>query len=172
MPMFQRYPRVGGPQFTAALDEMNFWVQVMAEHSKFIRGGMDPTEERIIRAADAFAVRFDRLLAQVRATSPADAARINVLVDTSIAETVALRDFKARLAQMIGSCSVTSELPAALLDHIRREADFFLTMLFRLRGQPAPPRDVLGIPDSNIPAAVVPKSLIPYMGSRGGGCQG
>jgi len=118
------------PELLAALDEMNFWVRIMGEHAKFIRGGMDPTEEQIIRTADAFSVRFDRLLSQVRLTVLADSPRINILVDTSITETIPLRDFKVGLTRLIEACSVTSELPAALLDHIRREADFFLTMLY------------------------------------------
>lgn len=166
MPMRPRNPIPGGPQFAAALDEMNFWIPDMADHAKFIRGGVDPSEESIFRAADAFAVRFDRLQAQVRSTSPADTARINFLMDTSITETVALRDLKEKLAELAGACGIASQLPAELFDHMRREADFFLTMLFRLRGQPGPPRDVLGIPDGNIPTAVAPKSLIPHMGGR------
>lgn len=166
MPIGRRYPIAGGPELAAALDEMSFWVPDMADHARFIRGGMDPSGERIIRAADAFAVRFDRLAAQVRSTSPADMARVNALADTSISETLPMRDFNERLARLIGSCNVVSTLPASLMDHIRRETDFFLTMLFRLKGQQALPRDVLGIPDGNLPTTVVPKSLIPYMGGR------
>lgn len=37
--------------------------------------------------------------------------------------------------------------------------------LYRLKGRPVPPREVLGIPDGNMPAALVPRRLIPFTGS-------
>ncbi|OEH86396.1 hypothetical protein BHU72_13315 [Desulfuribacillus stibiiarsenatis] len=150
----------------AAVDEMRFWLRIMFEHAKFIRGGINPSQEQeqFIRTADCFAENIERLFIMASNTSPEDTARVNSLVNESINWTVALRDFKIQLFVLLEQCKAVAELPAALLDHVRREADFFLTMLYRLKGLPVPPEEVLGIPNANIPTSLVPKTLIPYMG--------
>lgn len=152
----------------AAVDEMRFWLRIMFEHAKFIRGGLNPSQEQeqFINRAEYFAVNIERLYLMSLNTSPHDVSGVNALVDASINWTVALRDFKVQLFLLLENCKAIAELPAALLDHIRREADFFLTMLYRLKGLPTPPEDVLGIPNANIPTSLVPKTLIPYMGQR------
>src|SRR5690606_8687904 len=43
-----------------------FWLRIMADHSRFIRHLLDPSERNLIRAADQFAGEFDTLLAQAR----------------------------------------------------------------------------------------------------------
>lgn len=152
----------------AATDEMRFWLRIMFEHAKFIRGGLNPSpeQEQFIRTAEYFAVNIEQLFMMTTNTPPQDTGRINALVDASINWTVALRDFKVQLFILLEQCKAVAELPAPLLDHIRREADFFLTMLYRLKGLPVPPEKVLGIPNANIPTSLVPKLLIPFMGER------
>lgn len=150
----------------AAVDEMRFWLQIMFEHAKFIRGGLNPSkeQEQFIRTAEYFAVNIECLFMMVVNTPAQDAGRVNAFIDTSINWTIALRNFKAQLFVLLEQCKAVAELPAPLLDHIRREADFFLTMLYRLKGLPVPPEKVLGIPNANIPTSLVPKLLIPFMG--------
>lgn len=150
----------------AALDEMGFWNRIMADHAKFIRGGVDPTEEQVFRVAEAYAKRYDQLVARVGLTNAGNIAAVNVLDDESMVVTSVFRDFKARLTRLIQACRVVTELPAALLDHIRREADFFLTMLLVLEGRPLPSRDVLGIPDGGAPVNLLPRRLIPLAGEN------
>ncbi|MGI6704907.1 MAG: DUF2935 domain-containing protein [Clostridia bacterium] len=152
----------------AAVDEMRFWLRIMFEHSKFIRGGLNPSveQEQFIRTADNFAVNIEQLFVSAMNTSSEDAARVNALVDASINWTAALRDFKVQLFMLLEQCKAVAGLPAPLLDHIRREADLFLSMLYRLKGLPVATEDVLGIPNANIPTSLVPKLLIPYMGNR------
>jgi len=150
----------------AALDEMRFWVQIMGEHAKFIRSGIDPSQETTFRDADAFAVEFDRLQRAVACTPPGDFSAVSALISEVIPRTVALRNFKAQLFKAISQCAAVAELPAALLDHIRREADFFLNNLYRAMGQPAVPREILGIPDGGTPATVLPRLLIPFAGQN------
>lgn len=150
----------------AAIDEMRFWLRIMFEHAKFIRGGLNPSQdqEQFFRTADDFAINIEELFIKAVNTSSKDTVAVNALVDASIYWTVKLRDFKAQLFVLLEECKAIAELPAPLLDHIRREADFFLTMLYRLKGMPVPPEDVLGIPNANIPTSLVPKRLIPFMG--------
>lgn len=166
--MYYGYPITSPQGLRAAVDEMRFWLRIMFEHAKFIRGGLDPNQnqEQFIRRAEYFAVNIEQLFMMVINTPPHDACRVNTLVNDSINWTVALRDFKAQLFVLLENCKAVAELPAPLLDHIRREADFFLTMLYRLKGLPVPPESVLGIPNANIPTSLVPKLLIPFMGKQ------
>jgi hypothetical protein len=43
------------------VEEEIFWNRIMAEHSKFIRGLLDPTEEELQNIANMFANKFDEL---------------------------------------------------------------------------------------------------------------
>lgn len=45
-----------------------FWNKIMAEHSKFIRGLLDPTEDDLINLNHNFANEFDDLTVEVLAT--------------------------------------------------------------------------------------------------------
>lgn len=161
-------PVITGPAAAAALDEMRFWLRIMEEHAKFVRGGLDPTnaQEYLIRMADTTAALMQGLHMEAMRISPAESEKINLLIDKSMKAVTVLRNFKVQLYKMTVECLVTSELPAALIDHVRREADFFLTMLYRMRNMPVPPNDVLGIPDGEMPTGLVPRRLIPYMGQN------
>lgn len=164
MPM----PVLTGPSAVAALDEMRFWLRIMEEHAKFVRGGLDPTatQENLIKMADTTAALMHGLHMEALGTSPADVERVNSLIDRSIQAVTALRNFKIHMFRLVSECRITTELPASLFDHVRREADFFLTMLYRVRNMPVPAKGVLGIPDSDIPTGLVPRRLIPFMGNR------
>lgn len=168
MDTFYGQPIKSPQELMAAIDEMRFWLRIMFEHAKFIRGGLNPSQEQeqFIQTAEEFAVNIEQLFIRAASIHPQDIAGVNALVDTSISWTAALRDFKVQLFVLLEQCKAVAELPAALLDHIRREADFFLTMLYRLKGLPVPPENVLGIPNANIPTSLVPKLLIPFMGAR------
>ncbi len=160
------YPYTATQANLAAIDEMSFWLRIMYEHSKFIRGGLNPSisQEHLIQTADDFARNIERLHAMVVQLPPTDAAQVSTLMTAAESWVRPLRDFKAMLFSQISACQVIAELPAPLLDHIRREADYFLTMLDRIQGDPVPLDETLGIPDGSVPTSVVPRLLIPATG--------
>lgn len=49
-----------------ALEFEVFWNRIMAEHSKFIRGLLDPTEEDLINKANHFGNEFDSLIEEAK----------------------------------------------------------------------------------------------------------
>lgn len=159
-------PLVSAQATVAAIDEMSFWLRIMYEHSKFIRGGLNPSisQEPLIQIADNFARKIEGLHDAVIQTPPQNEAQVNNLVNASRGWVTALRDFKAQLYELINDCRVIAELPAPLLDHIRREADYFLTMLDRVQGTPVPSDATLGIPDGSSPTSLVPRLLVPSLG--------
>ncbi|MGI6129052.1 MAG: DUF2935 domain-containing protein [bacterium] len=138
--------------------EIDFWLGIMVDHSRFMRNGFDPTEEEPFRIADDFALRFAFFKQQnemLPDLSPDFLFSLQELVGQLI-------DFKARIAAGIESCRILSILSAGLIDHIRREALFFFGILARIKGEPRPTREQLGLPMPGI-ASTAPQAFIPRL---------
>ncbi|HQA58048.1 MAG TPA: DUF2935 domain-containing protein [Acetivibrio sp.] len=105
-----------------------FWNRQMAEHAKFIRGLLDPTEDDLINQANDFGKEFDQLTEKAKeaidANSPPDK-----ITDESLKATEDLRNFKAQGTQGILSCQVKSIIIPLLGDHVLREANHYLRLL-------------------------------------------
>ena len=151
-------------ELAAALNEMQFFLRIMFEHSALIRNGLDPTEEKLFREADRFYLELQPLWVKAESIFyPNAALEIEELIERSLFIVSRLRDFKRNLTALIRECQILIILPADLLDHIRREADFFLGELHFVRGEPTPTKETIGIPDSQQRALTVPRLLIPDM---------
>lgn len=113
---------------TEVLEQELFWNRIMAEHSKFIRGLLDPTENELIRTANNFGNTFDQLTREAKAamdhTFPADKVIADSLVATS-----EIRDFKTQGTQGLIECKIKSIILPLLGDHTLREANHFLRLL-------------------------------------------
>lgn len=111
-----------------------FWLRHMADHAKFIRGLLDPSEREAFEQAQAFSDRFDQLNLHARdLESLLWHSRPNndlVKFERTVTDaTTELRDFKAAAEELIKQCSVLSLIPPLLADHVRREAEHFLEIL-------------------------------------------
>ena len=84
-----------------------FWNRQMAEHAKFIRGLLDPSENNLISQADSFGNEFDQLAAEAQAAMDATDPLTRV-TDDSIKATEDLRNFKAKGTQGILACQIRS----------------------------------------------------------------
>jgi len=113
-----------------------FWNQIMAEHAKFIRGLLDPTEEELFDIADKFGREFDKLTFDAKEaaerTMTADCAR---LTEDSLQATMDIRDFKAQGTEGLLECKIKSIIIPLLADHTLREANHFLKLLKNFRHQ-------------------------------------
>jgi hypothetical protein len=111
-----------------AIEQELFWNRIMAEHAKFIRGLLDPTEDDLIKAANDFGNEFDQLTAEAKAamdmTIPAEKAAADSLKAAN-----AIRDFKAQGTQGLLECKVKSIIIPLLGDHTLREANHYLRLL-------------------------------------------
>ncbi len=116
-----------------AYEQEFFWNRQMAEHAKFIRGLLDPTEENLINLANNFGNEFDQLTAEAK-----DAMDMTVplatVTDDSLKATMELRDFKAQGTQGILSCEVKSIIIPLLGDHVLREANHYIRLLKMFEG--------------------------------------
>ena len=105
-----------------------FWNRIMAEHSKFIAGLLDPTEEKLIDTARTFGKEFDMLTAEATAATK-QAINLSGVTNESMRETVKLRDFKAAGTKGILECNIQSIIIPLLGDHVLREANHYLFVL-------------------------------------------
>lgn len=111
-----------------ALNLEFFWNRQMAEHAKFIRGLLDPTENDLFDLADNFGDVFDRLTAEAKAAIDMTAPRERV-TEESLRATQELRDFKEQGTQGILACQIKSIIIPLLGDHVLREANHYLRLL-------------------------------------------
>lgn len=105
-----------------------FWNRIMAEHSKFIVGLLDPTEETLIDTARKFGREFDALTKEaVEATK--NTMNIARVTAASLDATVRLRDFKTTGTKGLLECKIQSIIIPLLGDHVIREANHYMCML-------------------------------------------
>jgi len=111
-----------------AYEQEAFWNRIMAEHSKFIRGLLDPTETDLFDAADNFGREFDRLTAE--AIQAMDRAiPLQKVTSDSLNATARIRDFNQSGTQGLLECKVKSIIIPLLGDHVLRESNHFLRLL-------------------------------------------
>jgi len=137
--------------------EINFWVEIMKDHARFMRNGFDPTEDRFFDEAHEFYKRFKYFTSGSERGREGDEKLLilqNLVLD--------FVGFKSRVGAGIQACKILSILPAEFIFHIRREAMFFLGILARLRGGPRLTRQELNIPGQGL-ATTVPQVLIPQL---------
>lgn len=117
------------PEGTAfAVEQEAFWNRIMAEHAKFIRGLLDPTEEALIEIAHNFGKEFDALTARALALHNQISLLPQVTRD-SLDATVRIRDFKRQGTEGILACQIRSIILPLLADHVLREANHYLRLL-------------------------------------------
>ncbi len=105
-----------------------FWNRIMAEHAKFIRGLLDPTENALFERADELGKEFDRLIKEVKAAMDKTAPPAK-LTDKILEATKDIRDFKAQGTQGLLECKIRSIIVPLLGDHVLREANHYLRLL-------------------------------------------
>lgn len=104
-----------------------FWIGIMGDHASFVDHLLDPTEQNMICVAQTFAKDYYSFL-------PACNTVISPITNNSLTgqiftETTNLRNWKAELTQLRKECRLHAIVPPLFFDHLKREADFFLTFL-------------------------------------------
>ena len=111
-----------------AYEQEAFWNRIMAEHSKFIRGLLDPTENELIKTAENFGNEFDKLTQEAIEAMNKTIPLARVTED-SLEETVKIREFKKQGTQGLIECKIKSIIIPLLGDHTLREANHYLRLL-------------------------------------------
>ncbi|MBU5484626.1 DUF2935 domain-containing protein [Clostridium sp. MSJ-11] len=106
----------------------NFWNRIMAEHAKFIRGLLDPTEVTLFDTANDFGKKFDALTAEAKLLME----NLNLLPKTTedaLKNTIEIRDFKRQGTEGILDCTIRIIALPLLGDHVLREANHYIRLL-------------------------------------------
>lgn len=103
-----------------------FWDQIMMEHSQFIRGLLDPSEDNLIDTADEFADIFKDLIQEAQHMTN---MTINNVTNQTLNRTVQLKNFKQAGTEGISSCKIRSIILPLLADHVLREANHYIRLL-------------------------------------------
>ncbi|MGI6084150.1 MAG: DUF2935 domain-containing protein [Acetivibrionales bacterium] len=118
------------------LQQEVFWIRIMKEHIEFVIHLLDPSERELIVQAETFRKTFSRLLETARDlesmndTKPKNFNTVIRFTQDVIRNTMQLRNFKAAAFELATLCELLSIVSTPLLlDHIRREADKFLSEL-------------------------------------------
>ncbi|NLA87406.1 MAG: DUF2935 domain-containing protein [Clostridiales bacterium] len=111
-----------------ALEQEVFWNRIMAEHSAFIRGLLDPTENDLIISANEFGNQFYRLT-QEDVQAQERAIPLSRVTADSLSATREIRDFNNAGVQGILHCGIKSIIIPLLADHVLRECNHYLRLL-------------------------------------------
>ncbi|MDD4436819.1 MAG: DUF2935 domain-containing protein [Tissierellia bacterium] len=111
-----------------AMEEELFWNRIMAEHAKFIRGLLDPTEVELFNTANMFGNTFDQLTVDSREVQNR-VENLQTVTRQSLNATKEIREFKRAGTEGILQCKIKSIIIPLLGDHTIREASHFLRLL-------------------------------------------
>lgn len=117
-----------------AYEQETFWNRIMAEHSKFIRGLLDPTENDLIVSANQFANQFDQLTAEA-SQALGRTIPLSKVTEDSLSATNDIRDFNTAGVQGILQCQIKSIIIPLLADHVLRESNHYLRLLNMFAGR-------------------------------------
>ncbi|HWQ41292.1 MAG TPA: DUF2935 domain-containing protein [Desulfosporosinus sp.] len=111
-----------------------FWDRIMAEHAKFIRGLLDPTEDALFDTANRYGKVFDELTKQAM-TMTEKTTILPELSSKTAKATASLRDFKTAATEGLLQCRIKALVVPLLGDHVLREANHYLRLLNTFNGR-------------------------------------
>ena len=110
------------------IHQQKFWNPIMAEHAKFIRGLLDPTEVALFDTANDYGKVFDELTDQAMAMTEKTTI-LPQLSSKTYKATMSLRDFKAAATEGLLHCNIKALAVPLLGDHVLREANHYMRIL-------------------------------------------
>ena len=110
------------------IHQQKFWNRIMAEHAKFIRGLLDPTEVALFDTANDYGKMFDELTEQAM-TMNEKTTILPKLSHKTYKATVSLRDFKTAATEGLLQCKIKALAVPLLGDHVLREANHYMRLL-------------------------------------------
>ncbi len=97
-----------------------FWNTIMKEHAMFLRGLLDPTEQKLINEANNYAIIYNNII---------NNTDLSKLTSESIIRTDMFKKFNEEIYKGITDNKIKSIILPLLVDHMTREANYFLKIL-------------------------------------------
>jgi len=113
------------------LEGVKFWLRIMQEHAFFIKAGLPCDQTEFIDEAQAFYQEFESL--RVRAERIQSDKKFTELVNDAQALVKEFHGFKRNLLHMMLECKLGGWNFPLLLDHMAREAEYFLRLLDKIK---------------------------------------
>ncbi|RFU60470.1 DUF2935 domain-containing protein [Peribacillus glennii] len=111
-----------------SLTENRFWLRIMKEHALFLGEGFNRKDTQLIQQTDRFFLYFEQQ--EKRAYQvPANVTLVRRLNEESIELVTGFRNFKRNLLILIINCKISGFNFPLLVDHIAREAEYFMRTL-------------------------------------------
>ncbi|EIJ80564.1 hypothetical protein PB1_09392 [Bacillus methanolicus PB1] len=111
-----------------SLTENKFWLRIMKEHALFLGEGFNKNDKQLIQQADRFFHYFEQQEKRAYQT-PNNVTQVRKLNEDSIQLVYGFRNFKRNLLILIINCKVSGFNFPLLVDHIAREAEYFIRTL-------------------------------------------
>jgi len=113
-----------------SLAENRFWLRIMKEHALFLGEGMDRNDKNLIQQTNRFYHYFEQQEKRAHQTPPSVGA-VRKLNEDSIRLVYGFRNFKRNLLILIINCKIRGFNFPLLVDHIAREAEYFMNTLHK-----------------------------------------
>lgn len=114
------------------LEEFKFWLRIMEEHALFIKAGLPCDNMSLLSETDTFAQELAALRARAEnVQSPKRFAELVADAQTVVGD---FYRFKRQLLHLVLTCQLAGCNFALFLDHVSREAEYFLQLLGTLAG--------------------------------------
>jgi hypothetical protein len=113
-----------------SLTENRFWLRIMKEHALFLAEGFSRGDIQLIQEAERFFHYFDQLLQRAHTVAQTVQA-LRLLNEESIRAASAFRNFKRNVLILIINCRIHGFNFPLLVDHIAREAEYFVRNLIK-----------------------------------------
>jgi hypothetical protein len=111
-----------------SLTENRFWLRIMKEHALFLGEGFSRKDKRLIQETDRFFYFFDQQLTKAHKVPETEQA-VRQLNEESIQLVYGFRNFKRNVLLLIVNCQISGFNFPLLVDHIAREAEYFIGTL-------------------------------------------
>ncbi|WP_419881652.1 DUF2935 domain-containing protein [Peribacillus sp. B-H-3] len=111
-----------------SLTENKFWLRIMKEHALFLGEGFNRKDTNLIQQTDRFYHYFEQQEKKAYQV-PNNASMVRKLNEESIELVQGFRNFKRNLLILIINCKVSGFNFPLLVDHVAREAEYFMRTL-------------------------------------------
>ncbi|VEF47562.1 Domain of uncharacterised function (DUF2935) [Bacillus freudenreichii] len=111
-----------------SLTENRFWLRIMKEHALFLGEGFNRKDTQLIQQTDRFYSYFEQQEKKAYQI-PNNVSTVRKLNEESIELVHGFRNFKRNLLILIINCKISGFNFPLLVDHIAREAEYFMRTL-------------------------------------------
>lgn len=111
-----------------SLTENRFWLRIMKEHALFLGEGFNRKDTHLIQQTDRFHYFFEQQEKKAYQV-PNNVSLVRKLNEESIELVHGFRNFKRNLLVLIINCKISGFNFPLLVDHIAREAEYFMRTL-------------------------------------------